>query len=129
MSALHDISKLLGQWLEFTEAETAAIQSSAWPSLHEIQKAKSGLQTSITAAMGELAREGKSDAVSGRADHPFRTEVNRLISLEARNSQLLSVKYRAALNEKKSRDHAIRNLRKVRRSYGQKPGAGWHSFS
>ena len=59
MSALQDISKLLGEWLEFTEAETAAIQSSAWLSLREIQKAKSGLQTSITAALGEAGEGGQ----------------------------------------------------------------------
>jgi hypothetical protein len=129
MSAFQDISKLLGQWLEFTEAETAAIQSSAWPSLREIQKAKSGLQSPITAALGELAKEGKSGAVSGRTEQPFRAEVNRLISLEARNSQLLSVKIGAAQNEKKSRDRAIRNLRQVRRSYAGNSEAGWHSFS
>jgi hypothetical protein len=124
MSASQDIPKLLGQWLEYTDAETAAIQASAWTSLLEIQKAKSGLQKSITAAM-----EGQRDAVPARANHPFRAEVNRLISLETRNSQLLSAKYTEALDRKKTSERTISNLRKIRRSYGRKNDAGWNSFS
>jgi hypothetical protein len=130
MSALQDISQLLEQWLHYTEAETSAIQSAAWPALHEIQEAKSGLQKSVTDALDRWALENHIDtATRARADHPFRCEVNRLISLEARNSQLLSAQFHAKLEEKKSRDEAVLNLRRVRRSYGRMPDVGWHSYS
>jgi hypothetical protein len=125
MGARHDIERLLAQWLEYTRAETGAIESSAWTGLKEIQAAKARLQRPLTDAMGKWTSENPAQATN----HPFRNEVNRLIVLEARNSEMLKAQANSMRLQKESQAGAVRNLRKVHGSYGRKPDAGWESYS
>jgi hypothetical protein len=125
MSAQQDIARLLQQWLDFTQAEAGAIESSAWPALKEIQAAKSKLQRPLTDAMGKWTAQSPENS----SNHPFRAEVNQLIALEARNSERLSAQASRTRLRQESQANAVRNLRNVHRSYGRKPAAGWESYS
>lgn len=126
MSARDDIADLLEKWLQLTHAETRAIQAREWISLTQIQTAKVRLQQPVTDALGQWARE---TAQGNTTNHPFRAEVNRLISLESRNGELLATPLRRAQTERICQDNAVRNLRRLQKSYGSKPDNGWESYS
>jgi hypothetical protein len=126
MSARQDITNLLEQWRRLTEAEGEAIRTGAWPSVKELQGAKAGLQRDINAAMEKWKRENPGAAPW---KHPFRREVDRLISLEVRNSELLAQQQQRLQLEKASSDRALLTLRRVQGSYAQKPETGWNSYS
>ena len=117
---------LLEQWRRLTEAEGEAIRTGAWPSVKELQGAKVGLQRDINAAMEKWKRENPGAAPW---KHPFRREVDRLISLEVRNSELLAQQQQRLQLEKASSERSLLTLRKVQSSYAQKPETGWNSYS
>lgn len=128
MSARQDINQLLGHWRRLTDAEAGAIQSAAWAALREIQSSKSALQSTISAALEKWSAE--HDGVPANTDkHPFRAEVGRLLSLETRNAELLAAQIRRAKAEKQTLADTLRNLRRLSRSYGEKPAKAWESYS
>ena len=127
MSARHEVDKLLGQWFRLTQAEAGAIQSAAWTNVTDIQSAKSVLQKSLAAALEQWTSENGHRILP--VEHPFRTEVSQLVSLEARNAELLSAQVRRAETERHLQTESIQNLRRLRRSYGQKTDKGWESYS
>jgi hypothetical protein len=64
------------------------------------------------------------------APKPFRAEIGRLISLEARNAELLAAQMRRARAQQETVDNAWRNLRKIQRSYVRKPApTAWQCYS
>lgn len=116
---------LLEQWLEFTQAEGAAIQSAAWAKLRVIQARKADLKKSLAEAEARWVREN-----SGAVQKPFRAEVSRLISLETRNAELLAAQLRRAQAQQESLNDAGRNLRKIQRSYVPRTlPTAWQSYS
>jgi hypothetical protein len=127
MSARQDVDDLLGRWRQLTEAEAGAIQSAAWPDVGSIQSAKTVLQGSLDTALAQWTLENGLGSVP--PDHPFREEVNRLLSLETRNAELLAAQFQRVERERISRAEALRNLHRLRRSYGPKRRNGWESYS
>jgi hypothetical protein len=130
MSARKDMARLLEEWLQLTQAEGAAIQSAAWSAVKEIQARKTELQKSLAEAELNWAAENPGDTSGVPAPKPFRTEVGRLISLEARNAELLAAQLRRARAQQEALDQAYRNLRKIQRSYARKPlPTAWQCYS
>jgi len=127
MSARQEVNELLRRWFELTQEEAGAIQSAAWSNVRQIQSAKGALQPTLTAAVEKWTLENGRGALSG--NHPFRAEVNRLLSLESRNAALLAEQVRRAKLEKAQRAEGLRNLRLLRGSYASKLNSHWQSFS
>ena len=127
MSARQDINQLLGHWRKLTDAEAGAIQAAAWAALRDIQSSKNALQATISAALEKWSAENGVPASAG--NHPFRAEVSRLLSLETRNAELLAAQIRRAKAEKQTMADTVRNLRRLRLSYGEKPAKAWESYS
>ena len=129
MNASRDLSRLLSQWQQLTQAEAEVIESAAWGKLAEIQAAKSDVQTSI----GEGAKFLESEVQTGRVTRgeaeSIRAEAKRLISLEGRNQDLLVAQRNRLQHEKETLDATRRNLRKVRQSYAEKPQTLWEQYS
>ena len=96
MSARKDIARLLEQWLQLTRDEATAIQSASWPALRDIQSRKAELQKSLSQAEKNWAAENPGEP------KPFRAEVGRLISLVARNAELLAAQMRLGTQPEKS---------------------------
>jgi predicted ATPase len=126
MSARQEIAGLLEQWLELTQAEAAAIRSETWPSLKEIQAAKTSLQKRLSEAREKWASESPGEAFACACKHPFFAEIARLLSLETRNAELLAARLRRACAKRESMNEAARNLRNVRQSYVVKPAGVWN---
>ena len=129
MSAQQQIAGLLDQWLQLTLAEEQAIEAAAWSELKRIQSAKAGLQPPLNEATAEWAAEHSDRPLAETPDHPFRAEVNRLITLEAGNGERLAARIKGARQEILSRETSCRNLRRVHGSYARKPEAVWNSYS
>ncbi len=127
MSARQDISKLLDQWLQLTQAEGGAIQAASWTKVKKIQADKARVQKSLAEAQGEWARQNPG---APPAANPFRADLARLISMETRNAELLAAQIRRAEAERISLDHAYRNLRRIQKSYIRKPQpVAWQCYS
>jgi hypothetical protein len=127
MSAEQDIARLLGEWRELTRAEGVAIQSANWNTVQEIQSRKSDLQKSLATAEANWVAENSANQ---SAPKPFRAEVARLISLEARNADLLAAQMRRARAQQETLKQAWRNLRKIQRSYVAKSApTAWQCYS
>jgi hypothetical protein len=119
MSARQELAGLLEQWLQLTQAEGAAIQAANWVQVREIQSTKARLQPVITDQKAQLS-----------GANPFAAQVGRLLSLEARNSELLAAQLRRVSAEKSSLDQSHQNLRRIHRSYVPQSGAaGWNCYS
>jgi hypothetical protein len=129
MRAKQDIEKYLGQWFELTQAEAGAIQSAEWAEVREIQSAKAALQKSLSAARERLMTEEGVDSLMPKSTDPLRVELGRLASLESRNEELVATQMRQARVEMEKRAEALRNLRRLQRSYGRRLDAAWQSFS
>jgi hypothetical protein len=127
MSARHEVNHLLGQWLELTRAEAGAIQAAAWPNVGAIQSSKAALRESLTRALDRWNLE------NGRAtippNHPFRAQVNRLLSLETRNAEIVAAQMRRVQHEQQRNAEDLRNLLRLQRSYGRPSGKNWETFS
>jgi serine phosphatase RsbU (regulator of sigma subunit) len=120
MSARQDMAMLLGQWLEFTLAESSAIAAAAWSRVHEIQASKAELQRTMIDTQERWAKENPHGENSPSA-YPFRAEVARLISLESRNAELVAAQQRRARARQEIMEQVQRNLRKIRGSYVNLP--------
>jgi hypothetical protein len=129
MNARHDIEKFLGQWLELTQAEAGAIESAEWSEVQEIQSTKAALQKSLSAARERLMAEESGPLLAPKNDDPLRLEVGRLVSQENRNAELLAAQMRRARAEQEKRAEALRNLRRLQRSYGRRLDAAWQTYS
>ncbi len=120
MKASNEIAELLEQWLQLTRAESAAIQSAAWPAVSRIQGQKAALQKSLKEA--------------GTSSRPaldlLRAKAGRIVSLLTRNSEALAVQMRRAQDRQKVLDEVKRNLQRIQQSYArQHPPTAWHSYS
>jgi hypothetical protein len=111
------IAAILKQWLEFTHAESQAIQSDDWPALRKIHAAKAELRPPLAQAIEQWRAANLAEA----AANPFRTEVNELLALETQNGHLVAARKHRAHEKKRLLEQALFNLRRVRSSY-TKPG-------
>lgn len=112
MSARQELAGLLEQWHQLSQDEGAAIEAANWAKVAEIQAAKARLQPAIT----------RQKTLFTGANNPFTMQLGRLLSLEARNSELLATQLRRAVTEKAGLDQAQQNLRRLRHSYVQRTG-------
>jgi hypothetical protein len=122
----HDeIPKLLAKWLQLTEEEHEAIQAGSWTDLEQIQFAKKNLRPLISAAM---EADSKNSSLE-RNTLCFQADFKRLIAMESRNRELLTERMETAAETKDSLKRSAHNLRRIHRSYAQKPETAWHSYS
>jgi hypothetical protein len=128
MGARQDIEKYLGQWLELTQAEAGAIESSEWAEVRKIQSTKAALQKSLTAARERLMEE-TGGLLMPKAEDPLRAQIGKLVSRESRNADLAAAKLQSARAEQEKRAESLRNLRRLQRSYGRRLDAAWDSVS
>lgn len=98
--------------MQLSQDEGAAIEAANWAKVAEIQAAKARLQPLITQQKSQFT-----------GANPFTAQVGRLLSLEARNTELLATQIRRAVTEKASLDQSQQNLRRLRHSYVQRHGA------
>jgi hypothetical protein len=119
MSARQDIERFLAQWFELTQAEAGAIQSAEWAEVREIQTTKAALQKSLSEARERLMAEETAGPLAIGPDDRLRAQVGRLVSHENRNAELVVAQVRRARSEQQKRSEALRNLRRLQRSYGQ----------
>jgi hypothetical protein len=117
MNPRQQIAAILKQWLEMTLEESQAIQSGDIFTLREIQKSKEKLREPLGEAVTLWRRESPEEAHA----QPFREEVNHLLALETRHSELLAARKRNAHEKKALLEQALFNLRRVRSSYAQGP--------
>ena len=129
MSAQQEITRILEQWHQLTQAEASAIQSAAWASLKGIQAAKTDLQNQLSRAEEKWEVENPGNAFSTPGKHPFRAELGRLVSMATRNGELLVAQLRRAEAKRESLNEAFRNLRNVQRSYNLRPQGAWNCYS
>jgi hypothetical protein len=124
MSPRDQIAALLDQWLHFTRREARAIEAAAWEEVQKIQTAKTDLQSRLNVARADwLAAEPAPDTQS------FRSDINRLIALEASNASLLASQKRRLKSNLDSLIGARRTLRRVRRCYAPAREAVLNSYS
>jgi hypothetical protein len=129
MTAEQEMAGLLERWLKLTQAEAGAIHYATWPALREIQAAKASLQKLLNDAKERWTRENPGRASAPRDEHPFFHVICRLLSMEARNEELLAARLRKTQTEKQSLDESARNLRNVRQTYASKPSGIWNCYS
>ena len=114
MSAQETIERLLSKWADMSQAEGAAIASGAWRTVEKIQADKLALKNSLTQARQVWIDENPKLSPE---EFPFRKEIGHLISLEARNAELVSKQQKRAEADRKKLEESRRNLRKLRSSY------------
>jgi len=117
VKAQREISGLLESWRELSQAEGAAIRSASWGTVKELQAAKMELRTSLNEALKLLERETANNPSAAREKELIRAEAKKLISLEARNQDLLAEQRRRAATAKAELEKSRVNLKKVRQSY------------
>ncbi|MGO8696728.1 MAG: hypothetical protein ACLQVY_03285 [Limisphaerales bacterium] len=115
MNPRQQIAAILKQWLEMTLEESQAIQNGNIIGLREIQKSKAGLREPLGQAVTLWRKESPEEAET----QPFREEVEHLLALETRHSELLAARQRNAHEKKALLEQALFNLRRVRSSYAQ----------
>ena len=130
MIAKKSLFDAYNSWEQLTQTEGAAIQSGDWARVAECQQAKQGLQKQIIhlteSAQAECIETGLD---SKNFERDLRPIINKLISMESRNSELLAIRRQAADIEKLDLEQASNNLRRVQKSYSPATAAVWNSYS
>lgn len=130
MIAKKSLFDAYNSWEQLTQTEGAAIQSGDWARVAECQQAKQGLQKQIIhlteSAQAECIETGLD---SKNFERDLRPIINKLISMESRNSELLAIRRQAADLEKLDLEQASNNLRRVQKSYSPATAAVWNSYS
>lgn len=124
MNMREEIAGLLGKWSSLTEAERQAIEQADWKSLAGVQADKKFLQEGLSRLLEQDGNSPGQDLKSG-----FRLEVQKLISMEMHNADLLSTAMKEASGSREVLERTSRNLRRVQSSYSQKREGVWNSYS
>lgn len=111
---------LLAEWRSLTEREGEAILKEDWKSVSEQQQRKEQLQEIIE-------RAAKANGASGNAR--VNALVAEVMALETRNRDVLATKQQNRRDEIQRVTETTRNLRSVRRTYGEVPAQRWQSYS
>lgn len=106
------------QWRRWTEIQRAAVRQSDWAGVHAAQAAKNALQRDIlrwSAGLNEadLPRETLRELIEGESEMS-----QALVQAEAQLRQRLQELRRTSAT-----------LKRVRYSYGKRPGPLWISYS
>jgi outer membrane PBP1 activator LpoA protein len=115
MNSRQRITTLLKEWLELTQLECHALQVDRWSDVSRIQKSKAALQEPLTAAIEQWKAESPVEAGS----NPCHYEINRLLDLESRNSELLAVRKREVREKMHLLEQALYDLRNTRSRFAQ----------
>ena len=116
------LGEMLQEWRQMGELEGAGIQSGHWDKVAQCQRRKSRLQEIITASLKSASDDSELKALQGA--------VRELIAMELRNSEWISQRRQALMDERARAQSASGNLRRVRSAYGEpSPLAVWNSYS
>ena len=119
---------LLTEWRRLTERETHAILAGDWKGVSDQQSRKQQLMQEI-AQLKASARTADSARASGLEGRSLDSLVAELMTLEARNRDLLSTQHQNAQVELHRLNRTARNLQGVRRAYGRNGVHQWQSYS
>jgi hypothetical protein len=118
MTKAAELSKHLANWLQLTEAETEAIQACQWRKLAEIQTSKARLQSWLS-----------PETCAQAGSRQLADQIGKLVSLEARNQELLAMQQRKVRQKHEDLERANRNVHRLQLSYSRPPASGWSSYS
>jgi hypothetical protein len=119
MSAREILPELLERWRTQTLAETAAIRAGNWCAVQECQRAKEDLQPRLQQAL-------RAEGTGGSAT--LQQAIEELIAMEIQNREWLNVQRAGLQAQCTALNSDLRNLRKVRTSYGQPGSSCWQSY-
>ena len=120
MNSTSDLTGVLAEWHRLTKLEAQAILNDDWPEVAAQQQRKEQLQEAITCAR---------KPVGAATDDKLKALVTELIALETRNRDAITAKQQSRQAESECVNEAVRNLRSVRRTYGEVHSPRWHSYS
>ena len=130
MQARTELAAAFAAWEEWTEREGHAIQAGNWKSVCECQTAKLELQGGIADLTAAAKFEGTAAGINANElEDDLRPILSGLIALETRNAQILARGRTAVSARLAEMEQVNRNLRRVRKFYGQPARAAWQSYS
>jgi uncharacterized protein involved in exopolysaccharide biosynthesis len=130
MSAEADLREAYREWRRLAQAEGEAIRAANWSLLSACQKALGLLREQITELVPKVQQEWTEAQVDRAARQEEINEIIRgLIEIARRNQTLLRGLREAARAKLETLNEAGKNLRQLRRSYGQTSLSTWQSFS
>jgi len=130
MSAESDLREAYREWRRLAQAEGEAIRAANWSLLSACQKALGLLREQITGLLPRVQQEWTEAQVDKAARQEEINQILRgLIEIARRNQILLSGMREAARVKLETLGEAAKNLKQLRRSYGQTSLSTWQSFS
>ena len=122
MSAFSELIEIYKQWGRFSTLEHEALQQENWKKVEFCQSQKESLKETISALTeGCSSEERNSEAL--------KSTLSELISLQKANQQLLQRIRKQTELKRQDLHGAVRNLHRIRSSYGQPARTVWHSYS
>lgn len=117
-------------WEHLTQSEGAAIRAGDWARVADCQQSKQVLQKQIVSLTESAQAECIGTGLDAKNfERDLRPIINKLISMESLNAELLATKRQAADVEKLDLDQASNNLRRVQKSYSPPTPPVWNSYS
>jgi len=130
MSAENDLREAYREWRRLAQAEGEAIRAANWSLLSACQKALSLLREQITSLLPKVQQEWTEAQVDKAARQEEINQIIRgLIEIARRNQILLRGLREAARAKLETLSETGKNLKQLRRSYGQTSLSTWQSFS
>lgn len=117
--------ELLRQWHVWTLAESSALETSDWKSLHRAQEAKRDLRRSMDEALADSSRAVEL----GFRSREWKELIRAVEKLERENFVRLGLKLEVAGEEMSRLEQTSRNLRQVQRAYRSNSNAAWQWYS
>ena len=124
MSAESDLREAYREWRRLAQAEGQAIRAANWSLLSACQKALALLREHITTLLPKVQQEWTE-----ARQEEINDILRGLIDLARRNQILLRGLREAAQAKLLTLNEAGKNLKQLRRSYGQTSLSTWQSFS
>ena len=130
MNAFEDLLGAYGQWKECSESEGEAIVRGDWSSVSAHQESKLHLRDAIIRWTGRAREDWKASGKDlAEFENRVRSVVGELIALETRNASALAEQRAVCQARREEIEGSRRNLRRIRSSYANVPGASWQSYS
>jgi len=125
-----ELEHLFTEWAHVTESEGRAISGRDWEEVQQQQRQKEELMSRMVRCMEAWQSIWKSTGET-RADYDrrFGPTVEKLITLERNNAQLLAHLRDQVRQELAECDRTAENLRVLNRVYGSASGSHWSSYS
>jgi hypothetical protein len=127
--ALLDLLHLLEEWKAITAAEHQAILIDDWPELEALQARKTLFQDLISKAEENVFTDQLRPETKLQIKAQLRAFAEQLLSLEAKNREILAEKLAVVDNALKEMDKKTRSLRHVHKAYGAADRSFWQAYS